>query len=88
VSPTEGNLDGSRRTIVFSGITSVGCHAAVDFMTSPQALRVFQGRLKTEGYKSFPPAYQIVVRATTTPDTLLTTTDYEAHAIVDKAPGK
>jgi hypothetical protein len=85
VSPTEGNLDGSRRTIVFSGITSVGCHAAVDFMTSPQALRAF---LKTEGYKSFPPAYQIVVRATTTPDTLLTTTEYEAHAIVDKAPGK
>jgi hypothetical protein len=88
VSPTEGNLDGSRRTIVFSGITSVGCHAAVDFMTSPQALRAFQSRLKAEGYKTFPPTYQIVVRATTTPDTLLTTTDYEAHAVIDKAAGR
>ncbi len=74
VSPSEGNMDGSRRTIIFSGITSVGCNAAVD--------------IKAEGHKSFPAAYQIVVRATTTPDFLLTTTDYEAHAIIDKATSK
>ena len=88
VSPTEGNMDGSRRTIIFSGITSVGCNAAVDFMTSPQDLRSFLDRIKAEGYRSFPVNYQIVVRATTTPDFLLTTTDYEAHAIIDKATSK
>lgn len=88
VSPTEGNLDGSRRTIVFSGITSVGCHAAVDFMTSPQDLHAFLNRVKSEGYKTFPATYQIVVRATTTPDTLLTTTEYEAHAVIEKAVAK
>jgi len=88
VSPTEGNMDGSRRTIIFSGITSVGCNAAVDFMTSPQDLRSFLDRIKAEGHKSFPAAYQIVVRATTTPDFLLTTTDYEAHAIIEKATSK
>jgi hypothetical protein len=88
VSPTEGTTDGSRRTIVFSGITSVGCHAAVDFMTSPQDLHSFLNRIKAEGYKTFPATYQIVVRATTTPDTLLTTTEYEAHAVMDKAAAK
>jgi hypothetical protein len=88
VLPTEGNTDGSRRTIVFSGITSVGCHAAVDFMTSPQDLRSFLSRLKSEGYKTFPATYQIVVRATTTPDTLLTTTEYETHAVMDKTSSK
>jgi hypothetical protein len=88
VSPTEGTMDGSRRTIIFSGITSVGCHAAVDFMASPQNLHSLLDRIRAEGYNSFPASYQIIIRATTTPETLLTTAEYEAHAIVDKAPGK
>jgi hypothetical protein len=88
VSPTEGTTDGSRRTIVFSGITSVGCHAAVDFMTSPQNVRLFRDRLRAEGYRSFPSSYQILLRATTTPETLLTTTEYETHAVIDKAGSK
>ncbi len=88
VSPTEGTTDGSRRTIIFSGITSVGCHAAVDFMTSPQDLHFFLDRIKAEGYKSFPASYQIVIRATTTSETLLTSSHYETHAVVDKGPSK
>lgn len=82
VIPSEGVLDGSRRTVVFSGITSVGCHAAVDFFASPQSLQSFLQRLRAEGRSSFPGAYQIMIRATTTADTLLVSADYEAHAVL------
>lgn len=84
VFPTDAN----RKTMIFSGITSVGCHAAVDFMTSPQSLHLFLDRIRDEGYKSFPRSYQIIIRATTTPETLLTTAAYETHAILDKPYSK
>jgi hypothetical protein len=88
VSPSDGTTDGSRRTIVFSGITSVGCHAAVDFMASPQHLRLFLERIRREGYEQFPQSYQVLIRASTTAETLLTTASYEAHAILDKPPSE
>jgi hypothetical protein len=88
VLPTEGTTDGGRRTMVFSGITSVGCHAAVEFMTSPQSLHAFLDRIEAEGFKSFPESYQIVIRAGTTSETLLISADYETHAVIDKPHSK
>jgi len=77
----EGEAAGPHRTLIFSGITSVGAHGAAEFFSRPEGLNVFLRRLASEGYSGFPSAYQIVVRCTSS-DTLLLNTEYVTHRVI------
>lgn len=79
VLPSEG--DASKRTIVVSGISSVGVHGAMEFFASPESLAKLRSRFLNEGLSGFPPAYQLAVRCTAD-DTLLLSTDYAAHVVL------
>ena len=60
VMPTDDS-SGSR-TVIGSGISSAGTHAAIEFFRSPRHLRELKSRLNAEGYRSFPRAYQVIVQ--------------------------
>jgi len=79
--PGEGETSGPHRTLIFSGITSVGAHGAAEFFARPEGLNLFLRRLAGEGYNGFPSAYQVVVRCTSS-DTLLVSTEYVAHRVI------
>jgi hypothetical protein len=82
--PGQGETTGgAHRTLIFSGITSVGAHGAADFFSKPDGLNVFLRRLSSEGYSTFPSAYQIVVRCVSG-DTLLVSTEYVTHRVIAK----
>jgi hypothetical protein len=82
--PGEGETaGGAHRTLVFSGITSVGAHGAADFFSKPEGLTVLRRHLASEGQNGFPSAYQVVVRCTSS-DTLLVSTEYIAHRVIAK----
>lgn len=82
--PGQGETTGgAHRTLIFSGITSVGAHGAADFFSKPDGLNVFLRRLSSEGYSTFPSAYQIVVRCVSS-DTLLVSTEYVTHRVIAK----
>jgi len=83
ISVLPGEGDAAHRMVIFSGITSVGTHGAAEFFSRPETLRVLRERLAAEGYKSFPAAYQVVVRCASN-DTLLLSTDYAAHRVIAK----
>jgi hypothetical protein len=83
VLPGEGEVAGPHRIVVFSGMTSVGGHGAADFFSRPEGLRTLLQHLKTEGYTSFPRAYQVVVKCTSN-DTLLLATEYAGHRLIAK----
>jgi hypothetical protein len=82
VTPTPGGKRG-QSTVIISGITSVGSHAAADFFTSAQELRRMKQRFQSDGIAGFPRAYQVVVRCKSS-DTQLLSADYEAHAVIRK----
>jgi len=69
-------LDGGR-TLVFSGMTSVGTNGAAEFFARPEGLREMRKRM---GGK-LPSEYQVVVRCASN-DTLLLGTEYAAHRVV------
>jgi hypothetical protein len=79
--PGEGEVMGSHRTLIFSGITSVGAHGAAEFFARPESLNVLLRHLSTDGYSGFPSAYQVVVRCTSS-DTLLLSTESVAHRVI------
>jgi hypothetical protein len=82
--PGQGETTGgAHRTLIFSGITSVGAHGAADFFSKPDGLNVFLRHLSSEGYSTFPSAYQIVVRCVSS-DTLLVSTEYVTHRVIAK----
>ena len=82
VQPTLGAKRG-QRTVIISGLTSVGSHAAADFFTSTDELRRMRDRFKAEGLAGFPDAYQIVVKCKSS-DTLLISSEYQAHAVLQR----
>jgi hypothetical protein len=79
--PGEGESAGPHRTLIFSGITSVGAHGAAEWFSRPESLGVLQRRLAAEGYSKLPAAYQVVVRCASS-DTLLLSTEYVAHRVI------
>jgi hypothetical protein len=83
VLPGEGEAAGPHRTVIFSGMTSVGAHGAADFFSRAEGLRALLQRLKAAGYATFPQAYQVVVRCTSN-DTLLLSTEYAGHRVMAK----
>lgn len=69
--------------VVFSGITSAGTHGAAEFFSSPRSLRNLRTILAREGVKTFPPAYQVVVRCTFN-NSLLVAYEYHSHRILQR----
>lgn len=83
VLPGEGEAAGPHRTVVFSGITSVGTHGAAEFFSRPESLRALRDRFRSEGFSGFPSAYQVLVRCRSD-DTLLLGTEYLAHRAITR----
>jgi len=58
----QGVQGAQHRIMIFSGSHSSCTVGATEFMSSPAHLRDFRDRLRKQGYSSFPPAYQMVIR--------------------------
>jgi hypothetical protein len=84
VLPSQGGSPANpRRTVIISGITSVGSHGAMEFFASPDALQDLRSRFQKEGMAGFPSAFQVVVRCKTN-DTLLLSSEYAAHRVLSR----
>jgi hypothetical protein len=81
VLPGEGEAAGPHRTVIFSGLTSVGTHGAAEFFSRPELLRGLRDRFRAEGFSRFPSAYQVLVRCHSD-DTLLLGTEYVTHRTI------
>ena len=62
IFPSQPQGMGDAHTIILSGITSAGPQGALEFLRSPESLRVLARKLKAQGYGHIPPAIQVVVR--------------------------
>jgi len=71
-----------QRTVVLSGITSVGTQGAAEFLASATDLEALRKRFRAEGLAGFPAAYQVVVHCKSQ-DTLLISEEYEAHTVAN-----
>jgi hypothetical protein len=86
VLPSQPGRNRPERTLLFSGVAgSPGAQAAVQFFTSPAALRDLQARFRKEGHESFPPAYQVVVRCGVDREASINSV-YETHRIMTATP--
>lgn len=81
VLPGEGEAAGPHRTVIFSGITSVGTHGAAEFFSRQELLRGLRDRFRAEGFSRFPSAYQVLVRCRSD-DTLLLGAEYVTHRTI------
>ena len=81
VLPSDSSVNQQHRTLIFSGINSAGTQAAAEFFTSPENLNVLKRQLAKDGHTTFPPAYQVVVRAETD-DNILLNYHYETYRLV------
>ena len=85
VLPSEAPGEGTAQTVIFSGITSAGPQAALEFFRSSDALHILMAKLKQEGYSHFPPAYQVVVRCGLDHNLALNWA-YETHLVIKGSP--
>jgi len=83
VLPAPGQPGVAKRTVVFSGIGSVGAHGAAEFFCSEERMREFRNRLKASGLRGFPTSYQVVVRCRQA-DNLLISAEYASHVVLQK----
>ncbi|MCI0387727.1 MAG: hypothetical protein MOB07_03005 [Acidobacteria bacterium] len=81
VLPGESSPNHQNRILIFSGVNSAGAQAAAEFFSSPEHLLELKTELKKVGHDTFPPAYQVVVRADTD-DSILRNFHYEAFRII------
>ena len=81
VVPVSSGASSGARLAVFSGITSAGPQAAMEFFASPASLRVLKARLAAQGIQRFPPSYQVVVHCVLD-GTLAFSWNYRTHAVV------
>jgi hypothetical protein len=81
VLPGESSADQQTRILIFSGVNSAGAQAAAEFFSSPEHLLELKKELKKAGHDTFPPAYQVVVRAETD-DSILLNFRYETYRII------
>jgi hypothetical protein len=81
VVPSPGAKSG-QRTVVLSGITSVGTQGAAEFLASPVDLDALHKQFRAEGLAGFPAGYQVVVHCKSQ-DTLLISEEYESHAVLN-----
>jgi hypothetical protein len=85
VLPSQPDGEGGARTLIFSGMTSAGPQAALEFFRSPEGLGVLKAKLKREGFTKFPLAYQVVVRCGLDHNLALNW-EYEAHQVMKESP--
>jgi hypothetical protein len=81
VLPGESSVNQQNRILIFSGVNSAGAQAAAEFFSSPEHLLELKEELKKAGHDTFPPAYQVVVRAETD-DSILLNFRYETYRII------
>jgi hypothetical protein len=81
VLPGESAANQQTRILIFSGVNSAGAQAAAEFFSSPEHLLELKAELKKAGLDTFPPAYQVVVRADTD-DSILLNFRYETYRII------
>jgi hypothetical protein len=81
VLPGESSVNQQNRILIFSGVNSAGTLAAAEFFSSPEYLLELKKELKKDGHDTFPPAYQVVVRAETD-DSILLNFGYETYRII------
>jgi hypothetical protein len=84
VFPSHGG-DGTAETVIFSGISAAGPQAAMEFFKSAADLRLLRSRLASEGFRKFPPAYQVVVRCALDHDLALNGA-YVTHRVLPRSP--
>ena len=76
----QGVQGAQHRIMIFSGSHSSCTVGATEFMSSPAHVRDFRDRLRKQGYSSFPPAYQMVVRCRAKSVVPLSE-EYETHLV-------
>lgn len=86
VLPGESSANQQTRILIFSGVNSAGTQAAAEFFSAPEHLLELKKELKKAGHDTFPPAYQVVVRAETD-DSILLKFYYEALRIIPPSAG-
>ena len=83
VMPSEGSPGEQHRTLIASGVSHVGIQGVMEYFSSPERLTDLKSRLRKDGFPTFPPAYQLVVRCTAE-DSLPLSCGYEAHYVVTR----
>jgi hypothetical protein len=86
VLPGESLANQETRILIFSGVNSAGAQAAAEFFSSAEHLLELKEELKKARHDTFPPAYQVVVRAETD-DSILLKFHYEAFRIIPPSAG-
>lgn len=81
VLPGESSTNQQTRILIFSGVNSAGTQAAAEFFSSPEHLLELKKELKKAGHDTFPPAYQVVVKAETD-DSILLKFHYETFRVI------
>jgi hypothetical protein len=77
--------DENHRIVLFSGISSAGTQAAMEFFCSAARMRELRSRLTTAAARRLPLSYQVVVRYGVD-NNLALDWAYETHRIVQKPP--
>jgi hypothetical protein len=86
VLPSQPGQSRPERMLIFAGFRgSPGAQAASDYFRSPAALRDLERRFRQQGYSTFPPAYQVVVRCGVDSETAINAV-YETHIIIPNTP--
>jgi hypothetical protein len=70
-----------RSTILFSGITSDGSLAGIEFLTSAPHLRILKDKLRAEGHAEWPARFQVIVKTRSSEGYPLETS-YVAHKVL------
>ena len=77
--------DGEARVFVFSGITSDGTVAGVDYFTNEGTVSALWERLHREGHAHWPKAFQVVLRVSSSSGYAMTA-QYEKHLVLQVEP--
>jgi hypothetical protein len=86
VLPSQPGQSRPERMLIFAGFRgSPGAQAASDYFRSPTALRDLERRFRQQGYATFPPAYQVVVRCGVDSETAINAV-YETHIVIPTNP--
>ena len=86
VLPSQPGQSRPERMLIFAGFRgSPGAQAAIDYFRSPAALRDLERRFRQQGYATFPPAYQVVVRCGVDSETAINAV-YETHIVIPNTP--
>lgn len=75
--------DGGSRVFVFSGITSDGSMAGLDYFTNEEAVAQLWEKLKSEGLSEWPQCFQVVVRVASSSGYAMAA-QYEKHLVLRK----